>query len=131
MNRPVNKTVPVNGADSAARHSGIRLLINLLANVLTKLGQLRQEADYHLLRWSMVIIFFFFAYQKRFAYEVDRLIPFISNGPLIFWLYPLFGMRGATLLLGVSEWTLVRCCSSGSGTRHWALLGRWAQPLPS
>ena len=36
---------------------------------------------------------------------MQRLIPFIFNGPLIFWLYPTFGMRGATLFLGVSEWT--------------------------
>jgi uncharacterized membrane protein YkgB len=38
------------------------------------------------------------------AYELDRLIPFISNGPLIFSLSA-FGMRGATLFLGISEWT--------------------------
>jgi uncharacterized membrane protein YkgB len=53
----------------------------------------------------MVIIFFFFGYQKWFAYEVERLITYISNGALIFWLYPAFGMRGATLFLGVLEWT--------------------------
>ena len=53
----------------------------------------------------MVIIFFFFGYQKWFAYEAERLIPYISNGPLIFWLYPVFGMRGASLFLGASEWT--------------------------
>jgi uncharacterized membrane protein YkgB len=28
----------------------------------------------------------------------------ISHGPLIFWLYPAFGIRGATYFLGVSEW---------------------------
>jgi uncharacterized membrane protein YkgB len=33
------------------------------------------------------------------------LIPFISNGPLIFWLYPVFGVRSASWFLGVSEWT--------------------------
>jgi uncharacterized membrane protein YkgB len=32
------------------------------------------------------------------------LIPYISNGPLIFWLYPVFGIRGASWFLGVSEW---------------------------
>jgi len=51
----------------------------------------------------MVIIFFFFGYQKWWAYEAERLIPYISHGPLIFWLYPTFGLRGASgtlLLLG-------------------------------
>jgi uncharacterized membrane protein YkgB len=32
------------------------------------------------------------------------LIPFISNGPLTFWMYPVFGLHGATYILGVSEW---------------------------
>jgi uncharacterized membrane protein YkgB len=31
---------------------------------------------------SMVIIYFFFGYQKWFPYESHTLIPFISNGPL-------------------------------------------------
>ena len=33
------------------------------------------------------------------------MIPYIGNGPLIFWLYPIFGVRGATWFLGVSEWS--------------------------
>ncbi len=52
----------------------------------------------------MVIIFFFFGYQKWWEYEAQTLIPFISNGPLIFWMYPVFGIRGASWFLGVSEW---------------------------
>src|SRR2546426_5717104 len=31
------------------------------------------------------------------------LIPYISNGPLISWMYPLFGVRGASWLLGVDR----------------------------
>ena len=45
-----------------------------------------------------------FGYQKWFEYEAQTLIPFISNGPLIFWMYPVFGIRGASWFLGVSEW---------------------------
>jgi hypothetical protein len=80
-------------------------LMDRLAGVLVRLGILTEDLDYHLIRASMVIIFFFFGYQKWWAYEAERLIPYISNGPLIFWLYPAFGMRGATWFLGVSEWT--------------------------
>ena len=61
-----------------------------LAGVLIRLGILTEDLDYHLIRASMVIIFFFFGYQKWWAYEAERLIPYISNGPLIFWLYPAF-----------------------------------------
>src|SRR3954452_9731135 len=55
-------------------------------------------------RSSMVIIFAFFGYQKWFDYEAQVLIPYISNGPLISWMYPVFGIRGASWFLGVSEW---------------------------
>ena len=40
--------------------------IKLLANALTRLILLRHDADYHVLRAAMVIIFFFFGYQKWF-----------------------------------------------------------------
>src|SRR5207302_3340064 len=79
--------------------------MNSLIKILTKSGLLKEDLDYHLIRASMVIIFLFFGYQKWFQYEADVLIPYISNGPLIFWLYPVFGIRGATWFLGVSEWS--------------------------
>ncbi len=59
---------------------------------------------YSRFRASMVIIFLFFGYQKWFDYEAQALIPYISNGPLISWLYPVFGIRGACWFLGVAEW---------------------------
>jgi uncharacterized membrane protein YkgB len=117
MNPLVNKTASSNGGTAAYPVS--RRGIDMLAAVLAKVGLLRQDADYHLLRAAMVIIFFFFGYQKWFAYEAQRLIPFISNGPLIFWLYPAFGMRGATLFLGASEWTFGALL----------FLGFWSKPL--
>ncbi len=104
MNQLTNKPATFT-AHRTVRPAIAQVLINTLTSVLARLGLLRDDAEYHLLRASMVIIFFFFGYQKWFAYEVDRLIPFISHGPLIFWLYPLLGMRGATLFLGVLEWT--------------------------
>jgi uncharacterized membrane protein YkgB len=83
MNR-LTKTISVTGADSPSGRGAARDLVNALASVLNKLGILRDDADYHLIRAAMVIIFFFFGYQKWWAYEVDRLIPYITNGPLLF-----------------------------------------------
>ena len=74
---------------------------------LIKPGIPKDNLDYHLVRASMIVIFLFFAYQKWFAYEAQALIPYISNGPLISWMYPVFGVRGATWFLGVSEWSFV------------------------
>src|ERR1700731_3384958 len=58
-----------------------------LINILTKSRLLTKDLDYHLIRASMLIIFLFFGYQKWFEYEAQVLIPYISNGPLFFWLY--------------------------------------------
>jgi uncharacterized membrane protein YkgB len=103
MDATVNKTTDVGGP--IAVYPGFRRPIDVLATVLAKVGRLRDDADYDLLRGAMVTIFFFFGYQKWSPYEVKRPIPFISNGPLIFWLYPALGTRGTTFLPGVSEWT--------------------------
>jgi uncharacterized membrane protein YkgB len=78
-------------------------VINSLINAVARSDVFRSDLDYHVLRAAMVIIFAFFGYQKWWAYEAERLIPYISNGPLIFWLYPAFGVRGASWFLGVSE----------------------------
>jgi len=82
----------------------IQVPVNLIAKRLASSWLTRKDVDYHLLRSSMVIIFLFFGYQKWFEYEARVLIPYISNGPLIFWLYPAFGIRGASWFLGVAEW---------------------------
>ena len=78
--------------------------MNYLIKLCDRFGILRSEIDYHVLRASMVLIFLFFGYQKWFEYEAQALIPYISNGPLISWMYPVFGVRGACWFLGVSEW---------------------------
>ena len=79
--------------------------MNALTNALIWLGRRREDLDDHLLRASLILIFLFFGYQKWFAYEAQALIPYISNGPLLSWMYPVFGIRGATWVLGVAEWS--------------------------
>jgi uncharacterized membrane protein YkgB len=69
---------------------------NPLVRALTRSGLLESDFDYHIVRASMVIMFLFFGYQKWWPCEFERLVPFISNGPLIWWLYPAFGHAGAS-----------------------------------
>src|SRR5262245_59850617 len=78
--------------------------MNSLIRLLAGSRLLRRDLDLHLVRGSMVLIFLLFGYQKWFEYEAQTLIPFISNGPLTSWMYPVFGLRGASYFLGVSEW---------------------------
>jgi uncharacterized membrane protein YkgB len=94
-----------------------------LVILLARFGLLTEDLDYHLLRASMVLIFLFFGYQKWFEYEAQVLIPYISNGPLIFWMYPLFGIRGASWFLGVSEWLFGALLFLGFWNRNPGILG--------
>ena len=97
--------------------------MNHLTNLLVKIGILKNDLDYHMIRASMVIIFLFFGYQKWFQYEAQALIPYISNGPLISWLYPVFGPRGATYFLGVAEWLFGGLLLSGFWNKQLGILG--------
>jgi uncharacterized membrane protein YkgB len=123
MNQLTTKFDATIGESNGTRPPASPSLMDRLAGVLIRLGILTEDLDYHLIRASMVIIFFFFGYQKWWAYEAERLIPYISNGPLIFWLYPAFGMRGATWFLGVSEWTFGTLLFLGFWNKRLGILG--------
>ncbi len=97
--------------------------MNSLIRFLAKFRIFNGDLDYHLVRASMVIIFLFFGYQKWFPYEAQGLIPYISHGPLIFWMYPVFGVRGATYFLGVSEWLFGVLLFAGFWNKKLGVLG--------
>jgi len=90
---------------------------------LSKLDIVRGDLDYHLIRATMVTLFFIFGCQKWFDYEAHALVPFISHGPLIFWMYPVFGMRGATYFLGVAEWLFGGLMFLGFWNKNLGILG--------
>jgi uncharacterized membrane protein YkgB len=97
--------------------------MKLIIDLLIKIGVLKENLDYHLIRASMVVIFLFFGYQKWFQYEAQALIPYISHGPLIFWMYPVFGVRGATWFLGVAEWLFGALLLAGFWNKKLGILG--------
>jgi uncharacterized membrane protein YkgB len=101
----------------------LNVALNSFISVLQRSGLLAKDVDYHIIRASMVIIFLFFGYQKWWAYEAERLIPFISNGPLIWWLYPTFGIRGASWFLGTFEWIFSGLLLAGFWNKRLGLLG--------
>ena len=97
--------------------------IRLIVLILRRLGLLTEDLDYHFVRAAMVIMYFFFGYQKWWPYEAERLVPFISNGPLIWWLYPVFGHQGASWFLGASEWTFGSLLFAGFWDKRLGILG--------
>jgi uncharacterized membrane protein YkgB len=61
------------------------------------------DLDRHFIRAAMVFTFFAFSIQKWNQYTVEILVPLISHSPLVFWLLPAFGVRGAGYFLGTTE----------------------------
>jgi uncharacterized membrane protein YkgB len=94
-----------------------------LAKLAARSSLVTGDLDYHLVRAAMVLIFALFGYQKWFDYEAQVLIPFISNGPFIFWLEPLLGVHGASYFLGASEWLFGTLLFAGFWSRTAGILG--------
>ncbi len=97
--------------------------MKFLDNSLIKCGLLNKDVDYHIVRMAMAIMFLFFGYQKWFDYEAQVLIPFISNGPLISWMYPVFGLHGASYFLGVAELLFGALIFAGFWNKRLGMLG--------
>ena len=97
--------------------------MNFLLRTLAKTGFLKGDLDYHLIRVSMVVIYFFFGYQKWFDYEAQGLVPFFTHGPLIFWMYSVFGIKGSAYVLGVSEWLFGALLFAGFSNKKLGVLG--------
>jgi len=97
--------------------------VTFMVRALTTLGILKNDLDYHLFRGSMIIVFLFFDYQKWFEYEAQALLPYIGHSPFIFWLYPAFGVRGATYFLGVTEWLVGAFLVAGFWNKRLGILG--------
>jgi uncharacterized membrane protein YkgB len=63
----------------------------------------RSNLDRHLIRAAMVFEFFAFSIQKWNHYTIEMLVPMISHSPVVFWLLPVFGLRGAGYFLATTE----------------------------
>jgi len=54
-------------------------------------------------RWALVVVFLWFGAMKFTAYEANGIAPFIANSPIMGWLHTLFGIQGASYVVGVLE----------------------------
>jgi uncharacterized membrane protein YkgB len=79
----------------STRANGLRLQI-----AEKSVGSLSSLA---LLRWALVVIFLWFGGMKFTAYEANGIAPFVMNSPIMSWLNALFGVRGASDVIGVLE----------------------------
>ena len=56
-----------------------------------------------LLRWALVVIFLWFGWIKFTGYEANAIAPLITDSPITGWLHPVFGVQGASYVIGVIE----------------------------
>src|SRR6201985_910170 len=77
--------------------------LNQLILSVARTTPFRSDLDRHLVRAAMVFTFFAFSIQKWTQYTSEMLVPLISHSPVVFWLLPAFGVRGAGYFLGTSE----------------------------
>jgi len=57
------------------------------------------------LRYGLVVLLLLWGSAKFGAFEAQAIQPLVQNSPLMSWLYPIFGLRGTSSLLGVFEVT--------------------------
>lgn len=99
------------------------VVLNEVILSLSRVSPFRGKLDYYLIRAAMVFTFLIFGFQKWFTFEARQITPFIVHSPLVFWLIPAFGVRGASFFLGTTEWLLATLIFLGFWNRRLGILG--------
>jgi reactive chlorine resistance protein C len=76
-----------------------------------------------LLRWALVVIFLWFGGMKFTAYEAAGIALFIEHSPIMSWLHALFGVQGASYVIGVIELSTAAALILGAFQRIFSALG--------
>lgn len=72
--------------------------MNACANPLSKVGQA-------ILRYSLVFFFLAFGLYKFTTEEAQAIQPLMAHSPFFSWLYGLFSVQGASMVIGIVEIT--------------------------
>lgn len=76
-----------------------------------------------LLQWSLFVVFLWFGAMKFTSYEAEGIAPFIANSPAMSWLHSLFGVRGASGVIGAIELATAAALATGAFNRLALVLG--------
>jgi uncharacterized membrane protein YkgB len=76
-----------------------------------------------LLRWALVVIFLWFGAMKFTAYEANGIAPFIIHSPIMSWLNALFGVQGASYVIGALELSTAAALILGAFLPVFSVLG--------
>jgi uncharacterized membrane protein YkgB len=97
--------------------------VNRLILYISTVAPFKSNLDLHLIRAAMVFTFFAFSIQKWTQYTAEMLVPLISHSPVVFWLIPAFGVRGAGYFLGTTEMIFGTLIFLGYWSRRLGVLG--------
>lgn len=75
------------------------------------------------LRWTLIIAFLWFGGMKFTAYEAEGIAPFIANSPFMSWLHALFGVQGASYVIGALELSTAAALIIGAFNGIFSTLG--------
>jgi reactive chlorine resistance protein C len=76
-----------------------------------------------LLRWALAVIFLWFGGMKFTGYEAAGIAPFIAHSPFMSWLHVLFGVQGASYIIGVIELATALSLAAGAYSPVLSALG--------
>jgi uncharacterized membrane protein YkgB len=68
------------------------------------------------LRYGLVFLLLLWGGFKFLAFEANAIRPLVEHSPFLAWLYPIFGVRGTSSLIGVVEIAAAVLIA----TRHWS-----------
>lgn len=83
----------------------------------------RDTTGLALTRWALVLIFVWFGAMKFRPYEAEGVAAIASGYPLFAWLYPLFGVDGASAVIGTSELLTAALLALGARSALASVLG--------
>lgn len=83
----------------------------------------KSTGAFALLRWSLVIVFLWFGGMKFTAYEAGGIAPFMINSPHMNFLPTLFGVQGASNIIGILELSTALALIAGAFVPILSLLG--------
>ena len=67
--------------------------------------QLLASTGLWVLRYGLVFFLLTFGSFKFFAFEAEGIRPLVADSPILAWLYPILGVRGTSIVIGVFEVT--------------------------
>ncbi|MBQ0822605.1 DUF417 family protein [Microvirga sp. HBU67558] len=85
---------------SVAAHPSLQAPATFLFDLVDRHGRTVTTAGLYA---ALVVIYAWFGGMKFTAYEAEGLTGLVGNSPVLSWVYPIFGVRGFSSLLGVLE----------------------------